>query len=322
MRRFFLFLLFAFPASAQTITKNGDRYDFKVGDELVTSYHVGKDVVKPYLWPLNAPGSVGLTRGWPQAENNPGDKTKDHPHHKSAWFCHGDVIPVGLEMKARSSDKRVEGVDFWSEAKGHGRIVCVRSDAKGGALETANEWVAPDGQKVLDETRTIRVAKAGKGFLVTMDTVLAATVCPIIFGDTKEGSFGIRVGDTINEKDGKGVMTNAEGKTGEKAVWGFISPWLDYSGKTHDGKEAGVAIFASPKNGVPSAWHSRSYGLHSANPFGRGGHAGFPAYKDKKADLVKLDKGESLKLTYAIYLHPGDVKTGDVAEAYKAFAGK
>ena len=107
-------------------------------------------------------------------------------------------------------------------------------------------------------------------------------------------------------KEGKGALTNAEGKNGEKDVWGFVSPWCDYSGKLND-KEVGLAIFTSPKNPVPSAWHSRGYGLMAANPFGRGTHAGFPSQKGK-TDLVKLAKGETLKLTYAIYLHTGDAK--------------
>ena len=38
-----------------------------------------------------------------------------------------------------------------------------------------------------------------------------------------------------------------------------------------------------------------------------------------EADLVKLAKGEHLKLRFGILLHPGDVKEGKVAEHYKTF---
>ena len=38
-----------------------------------------------------------------------------------------------------------------------------------------------------------------------------------------------------------------------------------------------------------------------------------------KTDLVKLAKGESLQLHFAIYTHTGDAATGKVAEAFKAF---
>src|SRR5438067_12928189 len=98
--------------------------EFSIGDEIVTRYHNGPDVAKPYLWPLNAPGGIPTTRGWPMQKGLK-NETADHVHQKSAWFCHGDVIPEGLELKERSADKNVKGVDFWSEGKGHGTIVCV-----------------------------------------------------------------------------------------------------------------------------------------------------------------------------------------------------
>src|SRR5207249_1657673 len=80
-------------------------------------YRCGPDVAKPYLWPLSAPGGMPLTRAWPMEKAALGGST-DHPHQKSAWFCHGDVIPEGVELKQHI--KGVEGVDFWSEGKGQG----------------------------------------------------------------------------------------------------------------------------------------------------------------------------------------------------------
>ena len=52
--------------------------------------------------------------------------------------------------------------------------------------------------------------------------------------------------------------------------------------------------------------------------------AKFPDRKDKK-ELVKLKKGEHLKLRYGLYLHASDVKEGKVAQVYAKFtklAGK
>src|SRR3954447_23839007 len=96
--------------------------EFTAGDDLVTRYHKGPDVAKPYFWPLNAPGRVPVTRGWPMQKGLPKEST-DHVHQKSAWFCHGDVIPEGVELKQKV--KGVTGVDFWSETPNHGTIVCV-----------------------------------------------------------------------------------------------------------------------------------------------------------------------------------------------------
>ena len=86
---------------------------------------------------------------------------------------------------------------------------------------------------------------------------------------------------------------------------------------TVDGKTVGIAILADPKNPYPTCWHARGYGLMAANPFGRG-KSGFPAMKGR-TDLVKLAKGEHLRLRYGLLLHAGDVNDGKVAEHYEEF---
>src|SRR5262249_9829996 len=114
--------------------------DFKVGDRLVTRYHYGKEVAKPYFWPVNDPDGKPLTRAWPMVKDVAGEAT-DHVHQKSVWFCHGDVIPEGIEIKQKV--KGVEGIDFWSEGAGHGVIVCTGIQSGGRApgratVQTAN----------------------------------------------------------------------------------------------------------------------------------------------------------------------------------------
>ncbi len=155
----------------------------------------------------------------------------------------------------------------------------------------------------MEEVRKIQFFNYPTARLFVVDIDLHASVVPITFGDTKEGAFGVRVADSIAEKNGKGHITNAEGKDGEKECWGRISAWCDYSGPV-EGETVGIAIFAAPNNPFPSCWHSRAYGLMAANPFGRA-KSGFPAMKGKKdkKDLVHLDKGEHLKLRYA-HVHP------------------
>lgn len=302
-------------------------FDFTVGDELVARYHKGPDVAKPYLWPLNAPGGVAVSRGWPMATGLP-KETKDHPHQKSAWFCHGDVIPEGLELKVRSSDKNVKGVDFWSETKGHGTIACVTvagaSDDGGVArVPTDNEWRAPDGTKILDERRTISVRNLGDARLIVLEIELHARVCPITFGDTKEGSMGVRVNDQfrLTGPGSDGIVTSSDGVSAvapakeNLPMWGKRADWHDYSGAV-DGKLVGVALFDHPKNPARAAWHTRAYGLLAANPFGR---AAFPGTRDEK-ELVRLAKGGHLKLRYGILIHAGNVKDARVAERFAEFA--
>jgi hypothetical protein len=307
--------------STVMITADKEHIDFKIGKELVARYHIAPTVAKPYFWPLKAPGGVTVTRAWPMEEAAPGG-TKDHPHQKSAWFCHGDIVPEGIEVTAKI--RGVKGVDFWSEAKGHGRMVCTGFDQPtldpkrhAGSVTTRNEWRTSDGVKILDEVRTIRLYDFGKVWLFVLDIDLHASVAPLLFDDTKEGAMGVRVADAIMaSKNGKGKIENAEGKVGEKECWGQLSNWCDYSGPI-DGKTVGVAILDDPKNPYPACWHSRGYGLMAANPFGRARSA-FPAMKGR-SDLVRLAKGEHLRLRYGMLLHTGDAQEGQVAEYYQRF---
>ncbi len=304
------------------IVVSKDHIDFLDGKDLVTTCHIGADAAKPYFWPLAAPSGVGVTRDWPMEKAKPAEQT-DHPHQKSGWFAHGDVIPEGIELKHKT--KTAQGVDFWSEEDGHGVIACVRvgeaqQSRERAAVLTENEWRTADGDKILSENRTYSLYDLGPDLgdarLLVVDSDLFADVCPITFGDTKEGSFGVRVRTDLTEEKGKGKITNADGKSGEKECWGRPSAWCDYSGPI-DGKPLGVAILADPGNPYPSCWHARGYGLMAANPFGRD-KSGFPAMKGK-TDLVKMAKGDHLKFRYAILLHDGDVKGGKVAECYDRF---
>lgn len=295
---------------------SNESVDLKAGDELVARFHIGPSVAKPYFWPVHAPGGVPVTRAWPMKKGSPGETTDDHVHQKSAWFCHGDVIPEGLSVFP-SSDKRVKGVDFWSETPGHGVIKVVSSSPDGKTYELS--WTDSKGKKILDEVRALdAVILPGGGRLLVMRTTLTASVCPITFGDTKEGSFGVRVHDQMRlaAKGEKNRMVTSSGGDGDKTVWGSVADWCDYSGLV-GGKHVGIAIFSHPSNSSPASWHSRGYGLMAANPFGRNG-AGFPAMKGK-TDLLKIAKGESLTLVYGLYLHTGDSVSGKVAEAYATF---
>src|SRR5215204_6255195 len=152
-----LLALSALPALAAaddvSIVVGKETIEFKAGSVVVAKYAIAETVAKPYLYPVLAPNGVPLTRGYP-VEKAPGDDTTDHVHQKSVWFCHGDVIPEGIELKVKSVNKADKGVDFWSEAKDkdgkprHGIIRCVKvankpvQHAKNHAsVETQNEWL-------------------------------------------------------------------------------------------------------------------------------------------------------------------------------------
>lgn len=310
---------------APTVTKKDTTVEFFIGKELVTTYHHGPEHSKPFFWPVNAPGTVPLTRAWPIDKRIAGE-SNDHVHQKSLWLCHGDVIPVGLELRHKSEG--VAGVDFWNENAGHGIIACVEvgkptTDSQYVSIATRNEWRTADGQKVLDEYRVIELHSLRDARLLVLRTELNASAVTVEFGDTKEGCLGLRVSDQIAISDGKGVprprpgrITNADGKAGESNCWGRPSNWCDYSG-TVNGKPVGISVFDDSKNPWRACWHVRNYGLLAANPFGRA-KSGFPAVKGN-TDLVRLEKGESLRLRYGVLLRRGDAASGKISQHFDRF---
>lgn len=297
-------LLSAAPASAgeQRVVEvivGAGRVEFRAGGEVVSRYHTGQEAAKPYFWPVNAVGGLPVTRGWP-LEKSAG--SQDHPHQRSLWFGHGDV----------------NGVDFWAEGKGRGRIVCIKvgvphANMEHGWVTTRNEWRGPDGRKILDETRVIHLYDHGQARLLVLDIDLEASAGPVVFGDTKEGTLGVRVADSIAWRGG-GEIRNAEGKTGEWACWGQRAAWCDCFGAGR-----GVALFDDPGNRPPACWHCRGYGLLAANPFGRE-RSGFPAMKGH-TDLVRLVKGEHLRLRYGVFVHPAGADLRGESERFVKIKG-
>src|SRR5438874_4660547 len=82
------------------VTVGDKAIEFYAGNQLVTRLHIAPSYAKPIFWPLHAPNGAPLTRAWPMVERAP-SKLNDHPHQKSAWWCHGDIIPEGLELKKK-----------------------------------------------------------------------------------------------------------------------------------------------------------------------------------------------------------------------------
>lgn len=297
-------------------TASDGRVHFLLDGQVLTTYDTRDTWAKPFFWPLRTPNGVGVTRDWPI--ERAASITRDHVHQKSAWFTYGEV-----KLIDDSKGDKSRPIDFWAETPGHGVIAVTqrRLPSQGEPLQTTNEWRSVSGQPVLLEARSIQVVPAAVGYLIVIDSDFVAKFGPVEFGDTKEGALGVRVHDQlcVSEKgwfNPNSRITNAEGKKGEKACWGLPSNWCDYSGKIN-GKPVGIAILDDPSNKYRSCWHVRDYGLMAANPFGRN-RSGFPAMRGR-TDLVRLAKGEHLKLRYAIYVHDGDVESGKVAEAYEQF---
>ena len=137
---------------------------------------------------------------------------------------------------------------------------------------------------------------------------------PVKIGDTKEGTFAIRVVKALDSPPGR--MVNSTGAVGEKAVWGKRADWVDFYGNVA-GEDVGIAIFDNPKNlRHPTYWHARGYGLLAANPFGLREFT-----HDRHQDgSFAIESGGSVTLRYRVFIHHGDFREARVADAYRQYA--
>ncbi len=299
-----LLALFGGSLSAATFTaeKTERGVAVKLDGQLFTEYLI-RSGTKPILWPIIGPTGKPLTRAYPM-EDLPSEKGKDHVHHRSLWLTHGDV----------------NGISFWEESPKAGSIrhreFVEVAGGETARIVTRNDWIAHDGKKVCEDERTFVFRASDDQRIIDFEAVINASEGPLAFGDTKEGSFGVRVADTIRV-DAKlgGKIVTSEGKTNE-AAWGQPAAWVDYQGSV-DGQQVGIAMLDHPSSfRYPNRWHVRTYGLFAANPFGR---KEFGA-TDGPGGPFTLENGKSLVLRYRIILHRGDEKSAHIADAFAAYA--
>jgi hypothetical protein len=281
--------------------KSSDRISIAIGGKPFTEMFYGPGTAKPYLHPLRSASGKVVTRRYPMEEV--AGESRDHPHHRGLWFSHGDV----------------NGLDFWgnedSQQNGKkgsirlSKIVAVKSGAKSGEVEALFAWLDPRGKEVLTEDRRMVFYADEKNRTIDFDIRLRAAG-KVTFGDTKEGTFAIRLAEGLREPEGS--MTNSAGARTEKECWGKRADWMDYAGRV-DGEALGVAIFDHPGNPVhPSYWHARGYGLFAANPFGAHDFTNGAA----ASGAITIEGGESLRFRYRVTIHPGGTDADALAKAY------
>lgn len=273
------------------ILETSECLEVRIEDKLFTKYVYNKEGYKPYLYPILGPVDKSLTQLAPE----------DHPHHKSIWVAFGDV----------------NGYDFWAEKEGCGKIVHeeVLKISEGPVLayiETKSKWITPEGTPLLQDYRTIKAYNLPpEARILDITIMLKALQDIVVFYDTKEGGiFATRVADEIDVKDG-GKIVDSEGREYEKNVWGKRADWCDYYGII-DGVTAGYAIFDYPDNiRHPCHWHVRDYGMFCPNISSR-----FPDFPG----CYELQKDETLKLKYRIYIHRGNYIEAKVSQKYLEYA--
>ena len=308
MTRFFVFLAFVLSGSLLaagelSLRQTEKGYDISVDGKLFAGY-VTDGGGTPIIWPIYGPTGKKMSRDFPMIERDDKTEAKDHPHHRSLWFTHGDV----------------NGLDFWALKQKivHRKFVAAKSDGKTVTIVTENDWIDKEDQTLCSDVRTLRFGETDGMRFIDVDVTVTAIQDRVVFGDTKEGSFAVRVPGTMDvtakkrNPDWGGRIVNAEGHTDDNA-WAKRSAWVDYTGPVED-EVLGIAILNHPSSfRYPTYWHVRTYGLFAANPFGI---HDFEKKEEKVGELV-LKKGESFTLRYRVLFHQEDA---DIAKAFEKYA--
>jgi Methane oxygenase PmoA len=302
-------VVFAQKGVKLTHNKEDKKVNVSIDGKPFTAYfYPSEDILKKaVLFPILTYNGNHITRGWP-FEPRAGERI-DHPHHVGMWLNY----------------EAVNGYDYWNNSTAikpeerlkkygtirHTGIESMKSGKNSGELIVTADWQDKDGTGTLTAKEKTKYVfwKKGESRIIDRITTLTAET-DIEFKDIKDGMFAIRVARQLEHPsktpevftDANGIATNvptldntgitgnyrnSNGIEGEE-TWGKRAKWVNLRGKIED-ETVNLVIIDHPKNvGYPTYWHTRGYGLFSANSLGQKALSGGKEVLD-----FKLKKGES-----------------------------
>jgi hypothetical protein len=296
-----------------------DHIDVIIGGKPFTTYYFGPTAAKSYLMPLQTARGLVISRPFPVGNDvSKGDPKAPsfEPHQRPLYFAHGDLD--GLNFWAEPGFQKYYG-GHSHQAYGHmadPKIEQVRSGPDSGSLRASFSLADQNGRVIGSETQVFVFAGDDRQRTIDCDFILKAEDGPITLGDTKEGTFGIRLGSDLSAP--RGHMINSEGGQGEKDIWGRPADWVNYFGSV-SGQKVGIVVFDHPKSfRHPTTWHARAYGLLAANPFGAREFTG----NARKDGSWTIPEGNSIEFRYRVVIYDGDLSPAQLAAAYKQYAAQ
>jgi hypothetical protein len=307
------------------------RVDVTIDGQPFTSYIWPDTLKKPVLYPLRTAKGTVVTRGFP-LDPRKGERV-DHPHHVGMWFNHGDV----------------NNLDFWNNSDAikaadapkmgtivHRKVLEAKSGTTEGVLVVETAWMAPGNKQLLKEVTRFVFSGAADARTIDRTTTLTALDEKVVFEDSKEGVFGMRVRRELEQPADKpevftdaagratpvavldntgvtGRYLSSEGKEGD-AVWSTRAKWTLLGGAV-SGEPITIAILDHPSNvGYPTHWHARGYGLFAANPLGD------KQFNEPKDFNYTLDAGKSVTFKYRVLILSAPPSNERIERESRAFA--
>ncbi|MHC4336598.1 MAG: DUF6807 domain-containing protein [Planctomycetota bacterium] len=309
------------------LVKGDNKVDVMIGGKLFASYVYGDELPKPVLVPVRTPSGIEVTRRHPLVKLRGG--TDDHLHHVGIFFTVDGV----------------NGTRFWNNVEPPPQIKHIRtartaSGAGKGTLSTVSHWIDKKGKVVLEEKRSMAFL-AGENedeYAIDFSMSLTAQDSKVVFEDTEEGVFAIRLADCLREGrakvklqpgmplpkesvSGTGRYFSSNGDETAKHVWGKRARWVALQG-VKQGKVVGVAILNHPESiNYPTYWHARNYGLFSANPLGQGDFQRQGKHKKNPVIPLRLtlEPGKRAHFRFLVIIYEGIRTQEQLEDRFKVF---
>jgi hypothetical protein len=272
-------------------------------------YQYGQSLDLVHYFPVRSPSGKPMTV----------QQTEPYPHHRSFWF--GDTVQLPGKRKVSfysplySRSDASDPTSPFRDRVRHVGFVPSQLAKHATVVEARIVWEMDRDTQVIDESRRLRIVPLDDGqyFLDVTFTITAAAGDVTFVSDWVHYAWPfVRMDPAFSGLQG-GVITNSNLATSQQATNGQVADgkaatWVDYS-NTIDGVTEGLAIFSHPDNEHPHGWLTREYGC-----FG-------PRRPDAKSGKkFVLPQGDSLTQRVGIYVHRGDVRSGQVAESYERYA--
>jgi len=252
---FICLTLFCESVDDVTFIQKENQIDVLFNNTHFTTYLYTSDLTKPILFPVYSPSGICMNRSYPFQEVD--GESHDHPHHTGLFFTYDKVNNDG----------------FWNNTSSPPQIrhktTTQMTGGESGVLSVLHHWIGSNNKIVLEENRTMIFQPGKDEHTIDFTITLTAKDTTVIFHDTKEGMFAIRVAPWLKEKGGSGRYLSSNGDETEQHIWGKRASWVILEGKNQD-KIAGIAMLNHPQStNYPTFWHIRGYGLFAANPLGQ-----------------------------------------------------
>ena len=274
------------------------------------SYLYDSTLLKPVLYPVYSPSGILVERQYPFY--NVEGESHDHPHHTGLFFTYG-------------SEGEVNGNNFWANQQGltkiqHTSVKQMKSESGKAILETLSHWIDEKGEALLEEDRLTVFSGSEMNNLIDITIRLKAMSEDVVFKDTKEGMFGIRVADWLSEERGNGTYLNSQGDTTEAGVWGKRAKWVRLAG-SFDGRKMGIVIMNHPGSvNFPTFWHARGYGLFAANPLGQSVFEEARGVENPEPLNYVIKTGDAALFKFRMIIYEGDLPADQIELNYKAYS--